>query len=465
MTRSRARALLGLHAFQFLLVLPTTVIVAVVLASGAVGMDHPSVNFGTVFTWVVWWGTLLVSFVILGRAWCLVCPLGAIGEWVQRLSLWWRSSAGAGLGLRWPKRLRNLWPATALFVVFIFLDNAYGMSNSPRLTAGLIAVLALGAAWVDFVFERRAFCRYVCPLTAFIGLNALVSAFELRGRDPDVCRDRCATKDCFRGNRRHWGCPMSEFPGGAMDTNLYCILCTECVKSCPHGNIALRWRPPGRDLWAMRKPRTDGAFAAVIVLALATVVPFVMVAFLPRARSVLSGLLPAGTPPNDPPRLVAAALLFAIGAGATLGLVWIWSCLSRAAAGDRTVATRTLFTRYAYALIPIGLSKFLVDLLDHALRTWGALSDVTRALLLDFPLNRVMPDRLTVVHLLAPTSVYVLQVALLLAGLVLSLNAMHRISLRVSRDHRAAFASFLPMAGLALVLSLVSIWTLGMGLV
>ena len=52
-----------------------------------------------------------------------------------------------------------------------------------------------------------------------------------------------------------------------MDTNLLCILCTECIKACGHDNIALRFRAPGRDLWAMRRPRVDGAFAAITVVA------------------------------------------------------------------------------------------------------------------------------------------------------------------------------------------------------
>ncbi|MBI4635657.1 MAG: 4Fe-4S binding protein [Candidatus Rokubacteria bacterium] len=95
-----------LRLFQLWMVLPTLAAVAVVLASTAVGMDHPSVNFGTVFTWVVWWGGLLFSLVLVGRAWCLVCPLAALGEWLQRSSLGWRSSRPAGLGLRWPRPLR-----------------------------------------------------------------------------------------------------------------------------------------------------------------------------------------------------------------------------------------------------------------------------------------------------------------------------------------------------------------------
>lgn len=223
------RRALRLRPFQFLAILPATLIVAVVLASTWLGVDHPGFNFGTVFTWVVWWGALLVSFVFLGRAWCLVCPIGAAGEWIQRLSFWGRSRFTAGLQLPWPRPLRNLWLAIVLFVAFIWLDNGYGISNSPRLTAGLIVVLIVVSAWIGLFFERRAFCRYLCPLTAFIGVNSLFSVLELRSRDAGVCKNDCATKDCYRGNADTYGCPMGEFPGGAMDTNLLCIFCPESI--------------------------------------------------------------------------------------------------------------------------------------------------------------------------------------------------------------------------------------------
>jgi polyferredoxin len=451
------RRMVRLRAFQFLLILPTALIVAVVLISAAVGIEHPNFNFGTVFTWVVWWGALLLSFIFMGRAWCLVCPVGAVGEWIQRASLWWRSPYTVGYNFRWPRPFRNLWLPTLLFLVFVWLDNGYGMSNSPRMTAGLIVVLTLGAAWIDLFFERRAFCRYVCPLTAFIGLNSLFSIFELRRREGATCRTSCSTKDCFRGNETRYGCPMGEFPGGGMDTNLHCILCAECVKSCPHDNVALRFRAPGRDLWEARRLRADGAFAAAIVVGLATILPFLMLTFLGSLRSLLASALP----PGDSPRLLAVSILFAAGAAASVGVVYGGSRLSAQATGGNAVTTRMLFSGYAYALIPIGLFKFLADLLDHAFRTWGALSDVTRALLLDFPFNRAVPGGVTVVHLLPPTGVYALQVGLLLAGLLFSLHAMHRMAVRLAGEE-AALASFIPVAGLAFVLTLAGVWTLGM---
>lgn len=458
------RRAVRLRGLQFLLILPSAGAVAVVLLSAAVGIEHPSFNFGTVFTWVVWWGVLLLSLVLIGRAWCVTCPIGAVGEWIQRLAFWGRPRLAVGYDVRWPRALRGMWLPTALFLAFVWLDNGYGLANSPRLTAGLIAVLVLASAWTGLVFERRAFCRYLCPLTAFIGLGSLVSMVELRRRDAGVCRARCAGKDCYRGNARQHGCPMSEFPGGGMDTNLNCILCTECLKSCPYDNIGVRLRVPGRDLWRMRRFRFDAAVAAAAVVGLATVLPLMMSELLPPVRGLLAGVLPAGTPPNDPPRLVAVSALFLAGLGASVALVGASSRLSRWAAGSEAPPAATLFAGYAYGLIPLGLAKFLADFLDHALRTGGALVDVTRALLVDFPLNRAVPGAVTVLSVSGPVATYLLQVGILLAGLVLALVALDGISRRLFAGRDAALASLLPMAGLAAALTLVSLWTLGMPL-
>jgi hypothetical protein len=154
-------------------------------------------------------------------------------------------------------------------------------------------------------------------------------------------------------------------------------------------------------------------------------------------------------------------LLFALGIGASVALLHGFSFLSHRAAGVEAVPARSLFVHYAHAFVPLGLFKLLADLLDHALRNWGTLGDVTRALMLDFPRNRVVSGRVTVVQLLGPVQTYLLQTVLLLAGLLFTLFVLHRISLRLFEDRDVALASFLPMAGLGVVLTLVSLWMLG----
>lgn len=448
-----------LRAFQFLLVLPAAALVGLVMISSAVGVDHPGFNFGTVVTWVVWWGGLLLSLVLLGRIWCLVCPVGAVGDWVQRLCLWGRTRYAPGFGVKWPKSLRSLWVPTLLFGAFVWLDSGYGVANSPRLTAALIVTLLLASAWVGLIFERRTFCRYVCPLTSFLGLASLAAMVELRARDPGVCQTRCASKDCYRGNARHHGCPMGAFPGGGMDSNLDCTLCTECVRGCPHDNLGVWLRPPGRDLWAMRRPRADGAAASAIVVGLASLVPFLMVLLLPGVRSLAAGWI-AG----EGARLIALTLVFLVGAATSVALVRAFSHLAHWVAGVREVPARRVFVTSAHALLPVGLAKFLADLADHAFRTWGTLGAVTRALLADFPWNRAVPAPLSAVHLLGAEATYLIQVALLLAGLGLSLHAMSRIALRLFGRPEVAAPGLLPLAGLGVLFTLVNVWTLGMPL-
>lgn len=208
----------------------------------------------------------------------------------------------------------------------------------------------------------------------------------------------------------------------------------------------------------------DAAVASTVVVGLATLVPFLLVVFLPDLRSVLSQSMPVSILPRDLPRLTAMVLCFAIGIASTVGLLHGASLLGRWAGNGGGASARVLFTGYAWTLLPTALAKMLADVLDHALRTWGALADVTRALFLDFPLNRVMPGHVTAAHALAPLAVYEVQVALLLGGLVWSLFAMRRVSISRDGDGEAALASFVPMAALALVLTLVSLWTLGIPL-
>jgi polyferredoxin len=448
--------ILRFRPFQFLCVLPIAGALGLVLISTAGGLDHPSFNFGTQMTWVVWWGGLLLTLVVLGRVWCLVCPVGAVGDWVQRLCLWGRTRYAVGFGLRWPRPLRNLWPATVLFGAFVWLDQGYGLSNSPRLTAGLIVVLLLASAWIGLLFERRTFCRYLCPLTPFLGLGALGAMFELRARDPGVCRARCTHKDCYRGNARHHGCPAGEFPGGGMDTNLSCVLCTECVRSCPHDNIAMRFRPPGRDLWSLRHRRRDGAAAAAILAGLATLVPWLLVVVLPPWRSLVSRVL-AG----EGARMAAVTALFLVGSAASLGLVRAFGHLVPWVSGVRELSPRAAFAAYAYALVPVGLARFLADLGEQVLRAPGGLADATRALLLDLPWNRTAPTPATVAPLLGPEGTYAVQVGLLLAGLLLTLEAMRRVTCRLFARPQVAGPAFVPMAALAVLLTLASVWTLG----
>jgi ferredoxin len=457
------RRLVELPYLQFLFIAPSLVVFVVAALSIIFGVKHAGLNFGMVFTWVVWWGMLISLFVVVGRGWCIMCPFGALGEWVQRLSLWWKRKWGLGLDLQYPRRLRNLWFALVFFFVFIFLDNGYGISNSPTLTAGLIAVLILGAIWVALLFERRTFCLYHCPLTLFIGISSMFAPFEIRRKDAEVCR-QCETKACFNGSEQSYGCPMFEYQGRGMDKNRDCILCTECIKACPHDNIGMRFRLWGHDLWARRKGRLDESIGAVTIAGLVTTVSLFLVLFLPPLKSFMDTILPAGVPPNDWPRIASIGLLYLGGVAASLLLMYGFSHLSRLFSGVKDTDTKAFFIHFGYAAIPLGIMKFLADILDHVFRTWGAVLDVIRGLLLDFPFNRVMVEGVTVQQLMTANQTYWLQLALLSIGFGFSLHVAYKLAERMFSDRDIAFRAFLPIGAFIFIMGMAALWALSAAL-
>lgn len=460
---SPVKRLVNLHSLQFLAILPVLALFVIATISILYGVRMASMNFGMVLTWVVWWGTLIGLFIIVGRGWCFLCPFGSIGEWLQRASLWWKSKWSLGFDFKYPRKLQNLWPAIGVFIVFLFLDAGYGISNNLALTGSLIVVLILWAAWMGILFERRTFCRYQCPLTVFAGMSAMFSPLEIRRNDAGVC-EQCRTKDCFRGNDRFYGCPTFQFQGAGLDSNRDCILCTECIKACPQENVGMRLRWWSQDLWARKKGRADEAVAAVIIAGLVTVVPLLLVLLLPRLRENMSRFLPAGNLPNDWPRLAGIGIIYLGGIGLALLLAYGFSRLSRRFSGRKDASSRAFFIHFAYALIPLGVMKFFADILDHVLRNWGYLVDATRGLIQDFPRNRTMLPETGLRQLMSAEQIYFLQAALIGIGFIFSLCVAFKLAERMFPEKATAFRAFLPIGGFIFILTMAAVWVLSTSL-
>jgi len=457
------RYLVRLHPFQFFFIVPALLLFLLATISIVFGVKHPGFNFGLVFTWVVWWGMFILLFVVVGRGWCVMCPFGALGEWLQRLSLWWKRDWSLGFNLKYPRRLKNLWLALAFFIGFIFLDNGYGISNSTSLTAGLIMVIVLGAIWIALIFERRTFCLYHCPITLFIGISSMFAPFEIRRKKADVCH-QCRTKDCFKGNEHFYGCPVFVFQGAGVDTNRDCVLCTECIKACPSNNIMMRFRGWGHDLWARKKGRLDESIGSITIAGLVTTVSLFLVLYLPQLNIFMGTILPAGVPPNDWPRVASVGLLYLGGIAAALLLMYGFSYLSRLFSGAKDISTKDFFVHFGYAVVPLGIMKFLSDIIDHVFRTWGAIVDVVRALLLDFPLNRLMAEEVTVKQLMSADQTYVVQLVLVGIGFAFSLYVAYKLAGRMFSDRELAFRAFLPIGAFVFIIGMAALWALSAAL-
>ena len=224
-------------------------------------------NFAIIFVWIVWWALVIILMVpALGRGWCAICPIPAPGEWMQRQSfvhprrrkLW-------TLGKRWPRQLKNIWLQNISFLM-VALFSAIILTR-PAATGIVLLAFILVAMGLSLVYERRTFCRYVCPVGGFIGLYSMAAPIELRVKDIDVCRTH-DSKDCYLGNEHGFGCPWMVFPG-SLQRNTHCGLCTECMKTCTMDNVAVNLRLPGLDFFVAKQRRMDEAYKAFIMLACA----------------------------------------------------------------------------------------------------------------------------------------------------------------------------------------------------
>ena len=228
---------------------------------GLVGIQDGGKNLATKLTWILWWPGVIFTFIFVGRLWCVMCPFGTLNEGASTLG---------GSKRTFPKYLRNLWLAPFFFVLLTWADEQLGVIRSPQMTAWLIIFFAMLSIGVGVFYQRPSFCRYLCPISGLIGLYSMVSPVELRSEDRSRCQKDCS-QECYRGNEAAMGCPMFEFPM-TMDRNTHCNLCFECVKSCPPGNMTLRLRSFGKDLWISGRRYLDESYLAVALVGLTNIV-------------------------------------------------------------------------------------------------------------------------------------------------------------------------------------------------
>ena len=99
-----------------------------------------------------------------------------------------------------------------------YVEELFGVADSPFATAIFLIVILYLAAAMTVLFERRAFCRYLCPLAGVLGAYSSMSIFEIRG-NKKVCQTQCGEHTLLQGHRRRsTGCPMFPYPASMTST-------------------------------------------------------------------------------------------------------------------------------------------------------------------------------------------------------------------------------------------------------
>ncbi len=147
--------------------------------------------------------------------------------------------------------------------------------------------------------------------------------------------------------------------GAGMDRNIYCGMCTECLKACPHDNISLRTRFFGKDLLKHRK--MDEAYKSFIMLGAGLLFATIFFGWWGNLKELADPLestllqLPLNWSEWGLYVLLVWSSMLVVLPGIHLLFCWLAKVVVKA----REVPLKKLFVDYAYCLIPIGLAVWM----------------------------------------------------------------------------------------------------------
>lgn len=183
-------------------------------------------------------GTMILAL-LLGRIFCgWICMFGWIQELPARLGKWIFKKRFA-IPLTIDKPLRYL-KYIVLFAALYFTWKMADLVISPydpfaayaHLPAGFAsvfdeylvgAIILFGTVILSFFYDR-VFCKYLCPMGAFLGIIYKVTNYQIK-RDEETC---------IHCNKCTKACPVNiDVANLKSVTDAECINCLECVTVCP----------------------------------------------------------------------------------------------------------------------------------------------------------------------------------------------------------------------------------------
>ncbi|CAE8657187.1 unnamed protein product [Polarella glacialis] len=322
-----------------------------------IGPQARDANFGLNLFWAWWWPGILLTYPLLGRLWCAVCPFMIYGEVVQR----WRLAQGAVLG-KWPTADLDRyggWFMFWLFVAILLWEELWVLEDTAYLSSCLLLLITAGAMVGSWFFERRVWCRHLCPIGGMNGLFAKLSLVEVRGA-PRLTVTR-----------------LYSHPASLKD-NRNCVLCMTCLKACPHQSVQLNLRAPGIDFGfpflfpvpgtaasAGHEPRPSEVALLFLLFGCSSCYFYIIVVVWTAAAKLLEDF---GTH-----AAIAAATLAAPGL-----LVWSVDITTRACAQAQAPEERPMrpFVELAYSYLPLVWLSSLAHYMQLGLTEAGYLLPV-----------------------------------------------------------------------------------------
>lgn len=234
------------------------------------GSVHPFHPAGV----VIFVATLAMSWFV-AKAFCgWICPIGFLSEMV-----WWaRARLLPGRGeIRWKPLDRILQlPKYLLLGAFVwaifgamspadiaaFLDSPYNLVADAKMSDFFVNLSYVGMGVIAFLviisfLVRNAWCRFLCPFGALLGLVGLLSPIRVR-RQPEACiscgKCTAACPNAIAVHRARRVCSDN------------CFSCLGCVQACPVPGALAAGKRSRSLLWPAV---AVGAFLAILGLGMA----------------------------------------------------------------------------------------------------------------------------------------------------------------------------------------------------
>jgi polyferredoxin len=280
--------------------IPLLLLALLAMYDGFTGNQIAPKNLATTATWLHYRGWVVVALALVGNLFCAACPLMLTrgpSKWLKKI---FKKTFGAERNF--PKIFKSKYPIIVITVLYLFAYEYFDLWSSPWLTAWLMVGYFAAALLADTFFPAGTFCKYLCPLGNFNFALSSVSPTQITAKDPKVCLT-CEGKYCLNGRTETpqgrftplelarlefeslTALPLLEdsvhtpkksrpqsFPG--CETKLYvpqissntdCTLCLNCLRACPHDNVALELRPASQS-WLSSKPKPDWALLGILFL-------------------------------------------------------------------------------------------------------------------------------------------------------------------------------------------------------
>jgi polyferredoxin len=329
---------------------------AYLLFDGFFGVQDNKASFAYAAFWTVWWNPVMtISLLLVGRAWCYVCPIGAVTNALQRFSLGYRFPTylkpkvrvlGIGLSVLSISALTFLVMRAALF--------GGGLRAFPWMTSVFFLGMLLLAVSLTLVYRQRPFCRYICPATGVMTVTAKLAPFQL-----------AQTSD-----RGVINCMTAEFQSNYLSNERRCVACMHCTTSRPDATVKLQAAWPGARAVQERIPLPDEALIALVIFAVFpinhVIVPWLF-RDVPALKAITDGLAP----------VAAGYLRYTL---AIVGGIVAFGLVNAVAARLAGLGWETSFTRFANAYIPLGiLFTFGMHTIPALMTSGGTMANVLGA--------------------------------------------------------------------------------------